>query len=236
MERTLDQYLEHLKGELLKMGGAVEDSIVQAVRSLVDRDNDLAEAVLKGGDRIDDWEVQIEEECLRLLAVQHPVASDLRLIATVMKINYDLERINDQAVNIVERALVLNRMPLLKPLIDIPRMAELVQGMVKDALDAFVNRNVALANDVRRRDDIVDGLRDQIFRELLTYLHEKLEQDMIDRAIHLILVSRHLERMGDHASNIAENVVYLAQGRIVRHQKDALWQEEAVEREGEGEG
>lgn len=236
MERTLDQYLEHLKGELLKMGGAVEDSIAQAVRSLVDRDNDLAEEVLKGGDRIDDWEVQIEGECLRLLAVQHPVASDLRLIATVMKINYDLERINDQAVNIVERALVLNRMPLLKPLIDIPRMAELVQGMVKDALDAFVNRNVALANDVRRRDDIVDGLRDQIFRELLTYLHEKLEQDMIDRAIHLILVSRHLERMGDHASNIAENVVYLVQGRIVRHQKDALWQEETVEREGEGEG
>ena len=168
MERTLDQYLEHLKGELLKMGGAVEDSIAQAVRSVVDRDNDLGEEVLKGGDRIDDWEVQIEEECLRLLAVQHPVASDLRLIATVMKINYDLERINDQAVNIVERALVLNRMPLLKPLIDIPRMAELAQGMVKDALDAFVNRNVALANDVRRRDDIVDGLRDQIFRELLT--------------------------------------------------------------------
>ncbi len=236
MERTLDQHLEHLKGELLKMGGAVEDSIAQAVRSLVDRDNDLAEEVLKGGDRIDDWEIQIEEECLKLLAVQHPVASDLRLIATVMKINYDLERINDQAVNIVEGALVLNRMPLLKPLIDIPRMAELAQGMVKDALDAFVNQNVALANDVRRRDDIVDGLRDQIFRELLTYLHGKLEQDVIDRAIHLILVSRHLERMGDHASNISENVVYLVQGRIVRHQKEALWQEEAVEREGEGEG
>lgn len=221
MERTLDQRLDHLKGELLKMGSAVEESIEQAVRSLVDRDDALAQTVIDGGKDIDDWEVAIEEECLKLLAIQHPVASDLRLIAGVMKINYDLERINDQAVNIAERTEELNKMPILKPLIDIPRMAELTRRMVKDALDAFVNKDVKLANDVRRIDDTVDALRDQIFRELLTYLHAG-EPETVDQAIHLILVSRHLERIGDHSSNIAENVVYLVQGRIVRHKKEEL--------------
>ncbi|MBS11703.1 MAG: phosphate transport system regulatory protein PhoU [Gemmatimonadetes bacterium] len=222
MERTFDQLLDHLKGELLKMGGAVEESIDQAVRSLVDRDNDLAQTVIDGGKDIDDWEVKIEEECLRLLAMQQPVASDLRLIATTMKINYDLERVNDQAVNIAQRALVLNQLPMLKPLIDIPRMAELTRSMVNDALDAFVNRDVNLANKVRKIDDLVDGLRDQVFRELLTYLHGQTDTTMIDRAIQLILVSRHLERIGDHASNISENAVYLVQGRIVRHKKEEL--------------
>ncbi|MDA0710011.1 MAG: phosphate signaling complex protein PhoU [bacterium] len=224
MERTLDQRLGHLKGELLKMGSAVEESIEEAVRALVDRDNDLAESVIAGGKAIDAWEVAVEEECLKLLAIQHPVASDLRLVAGVMKINYDLERMNDQAVNIAQRALVLNTMPTLKPLIDIPRMAELARRMVKDSLDAFVNKDVALANEVRRIDDIVDGLRDQIFRELLTYLHTG-NPATVDQAIHLILISRHLERIGDHSSNIAENVVYLVKGRIVRHKKEELWVE-----------
>ena len=154
MERTLDQHLDHLKGELLKMGSAVEESIEQAVQSLVERDNHLADVVEEGGHDIDDWEVAIEEECLKLLAVQQPVAGDLRLVAGIMKINYDLERINDQAVNIAQRARLLNQMPQLKPLIDIPRMAELARGMVRDALDAFVNRDVELANKVRRIDDI----------------------------------------------------------------------------------
>lgn len=224
MERTLDQRLDHLKTELLKMGGAVEESISDAVRSLQERSDTLAKEVIAGNARIDEWEVAIEEECFTLLATQNPVASDLRLIGIVMKINYDLERINDQSVNIAQRALVLNKMPLLKPLIDIPRMADLTQAMLKDALDAFVNRNVDLANELRRRDDLVDGLRDQIFREMLTYLQTPVGTDTIDRAIHLILVSRHLERIGDHASNIAENVVFLVQGRIVRHQKERLWQ------------
>lgn len=221
MERTLDQHLDHLKGELLKMGSAVEESIAQAVQSLVERDNDLADVVEEGGHHIDDWEVAIEEECLKLLAVQQPVASDLRLLAGIMKINYDLERINDQAVNIAQRARLLNRMPQLKPLIDIPRMAELARGMVRDALDAFVNRDVELANNVRRIDDTMDALRDQIFRELLTYLNTGVPST-VDQAILLILVSRHLERIGDHSSNIAENAVYLVQGRIVRHQQEEL--------------
>ena len=225
MERTLDQHLDHLKGELLKMGSAVEESIEQAVQSLVERDNHLADVVEEGGHHIDDWEVAIEEECLRVLAVQQPVASDLRLVAGIMKINYDLERINDQAVNIAQRARLLNRMPQLKPLIDIPRMAELARGMVRDALDAFVNRDVELANKVRRIDDILDALRDQIFRELLTYLNTGIPST-VDQGILLILVSRHLERIGDHSSNIAENVVYLVQGRIVRHKKEELRAEE----------
>lgn len=225
MERTLDQHLDHLKGELLKMGSAVEESIEQAVQSLVERDNQLADVVEEGGHHIDDWEVTIEEECLRVLAVQQPVASDLRLVAGIMKINYDLERINDQAVNIAQRARLLNQMPQLKPLIDIPRMAELARGMVRDALDAFVNRDVELANKVRRIDDTMDALRDQIFRELLTYLNTGIPST-VDQGILLILVSRHLERIGDHSSNIAENAVYLVQGRIVRHKKEELREEE----------
>ena len=224
MERTLDQHLDHLKGELLKMGSAVEESIEQAVQSLVERDNHLVDVVEEGGHHIDDWEVEIEEECLRVLAVQQPVAGDLRLVAGIMKINYDLERINDQAVNIAQRARLLNQMPQLKPLIDIPRMAELARGMVRDALDAFVNRDVELANKVRRIDDIMDALRDQIFRELLTYLNTGIPST-VDQGILLILVSRHLERIGDHSSNIAENAVYLVQGRIVRHKKEELREE-----------
>ena len=225
MDRRLDQQLDDLKQELLKMGGAVEESIALAVKALVERDDKLVQEVIAGGKRIDDWEIKIEEECLKLMATHGPVASYLRLLTTMMKINDDLERINDEAVNIVQRAQVLNTMPLLKPLIDIPRMSELAQGMVKDALDAFVRRDVALAKDVGRRDDQLDQLRDQIFRELMTYMHYSVGQaDTIDRAIYLILVARHLERVGDNSSNIAENVAYLVEGRIVRHQKKHWWE------------
>ena len=182
--------------------------------------------MIEGGQKIDDWEIGVEETCLKMFATQGPMASDMRLLACILKINEDLERINDQAVNIVQRAEVLNKMPLLKPLIDIPRMSELAQGMVKDALDAFVRRDVELARAVGQRDEELDLLRDQIFRELLTYMHApSLGPDTIDRGIYLILVSRHLERIGDHASNIAENVVFLVEGRIVRHQKESWWEE-----------
>ena len=226
MERQFDQRLDDVKQQLLKMGGAVEESIDQAVNSLVDRDDDLIRTVIEGGRKIDEWEIFIEEECLKLLATQQPVASDLRLIATTIKINIDLERINDQAVNIAQCAQVLNKMPRLKPLIDIPRMAELAQGMLKDGLDAFVRGDVDLAREVAKRDEQVDLLRDQIFRELLTYMHLISRPDTVDRAIYLVLVSRHLERIGDNTSNIAENVVYMVEGRIVRHQKENWWQED----------
>lgn len=224
METHLDHLIDHLKSELLKMGAAVEESIAQAMRALVDRDENLARAVIEGNKRIDSWEVATEDEIIKLMATQQPVASDLRMLAIMMKINYDLERTNDQAVNIAERALELMSLPMLKPLIDLPRMAEIAQGMVRDALDAFVQRDEDLARDVCRRDDEVDLLRDQVFRELLTYMHGG-EPDTIDRAIQLILISRHLERIGDHSSNIAENVAFLVDGRIVRHQKQDWWDE-----------
>ena len=224
MERHLDQLLAELKANFLRMGAAVEESIDQAVRSLVERDLELATEVIKRGVTIDRWEVEIEDQCLKLMATQAPVASDLRLLATLIKANYDLERCNDQAVNIAQRALVLNTMPLLKPLIDIPRMAELARRMVKDALDAFVQRDAAMARQVCLMDEQVDQLRDQIFRELLTYMHFAAQPDTVDRGVNLILISRHLERIGDHASNIAENAIFLVEGRIVRHQKEKLAQ------------
>ena len=226
MERQFEQRLDEVKQQLLKMGGAVEESIDQAVHSLVDRDDDLIRTVIEGGKKIDEWEIFIEEECLKLLATQQPVASDLRLIATTIKINIDLERINDQAVNIAQCAQVLNKMPRLKPLIDIPRMAELAQGMLKDGLDAFVRGDVDLAREVAKRDEQVDLLRDQIFRELLTYMHLISQPDTVARAIYLVLASRHLERIGDNTSNIAENVAYMVEGRIVRHLKEKWWQED----------
>jgi phosphate transport system protein len=165
-------------------------------------------------------EVAVEEEAISMFALRQPVANDLRMIAAVIKANTDLERINDQAVNIAGRARTLNRLPLLKPLIDLPRMSEIARWMVKNALDAFVTQNADLANRVRCRDDELDSLKDQLFRELLTYM--MVDPSTIDRAIHLILISRHLERIGDHACNIAEDVVYVVQGRIVRHRKGDL--------------
>ena len=231
METQLEHLIDDLKNELLRMGAAVEESIGQAMGALVERDQALVQAVFEGHKRIDTWEVTIEDEIIKLMATQQPVAGNLRMLAIMMKINYDLERINDQAVNIAERDLELMSMPLLKPLIDLPRMAQITRGMVKDALDAFVQRDEALARDVGRRDDEVDLLRDQVFRELLTYMHGG-EPDTIDRAIQLILISRHLERIGDHASNIAENVAFLVEGRIVRHQKEGWWSEGADEKGG----
>lgn len=219
-ERHFDQKLDDLKQLMLKMAGAVEQSIQEAVRSLTARDDALAQKVILDEQVIDQMEVEIEEEALTLFALRQPVASDLRFIAAVIKANTDLERINDKAIDIAQEALILNKLPLLKPFIDIPRMAETAEWMVKGALDAFVNRDVALADAVRLRDDQLDNLRDQIFRELLTYM--MVDPATIDRAIHLILVSRHLERMGDHACNIAEDVIYVVQGRIVRHRQDEL--------------
>jgi phosphate transport system protein len=221
MERHLDQLLDELKSEFLRMGAEVEASISLALRALVERSDDLARQVFATNKRIDAWEVEIEEKILTLMATQQPVATDLRLLATMMKINYDLERINDEAVNVAQRALELNKAPLLKPLIDIPRMADIAQRLVKSALDAFVNRDVELARQVCRDDDELDMLRDQIFRELLTYMRGG-DPDTVERALQLILVSRHLERMGDHSSNISENVVFLCEGQIIRHRKDEL--------------
>jgi phosphate transport system protein len=210
--------LESLKGQLLSMAGMVEESIHKSIQTLVERSEELAQEVISSDDAINIAEIKIDDFCLKLLALHQPAAIDLRFITSAMKINNDLERMGDQAVNIAERALELLKEPQLKPLIDLPRMAELAQKMVRDSLDAFVRKDPELARDVCRRDDEVDALNDQVFRELLTYMMQ--DPHTITRAVHLLLVGRHLERIADHATNIAEDVIYLVQGRTIKHRFD----------------
>jgi phosphate transport system protein len=215
MERRFDEDLKHLKERLLAMAGMAEDSIGKAVKALVDRNPTMAEAVIKEDVGINRLEVEIEETCLTLLARYQPEAKDLRFIAMVFKIVNDLERVGDQAVNISERTLDLLKQPLLKPLIDIPKMAQLAQQMLKDGLDAFVNRDADLARAVCRRDDEVDHLNDRVYHELLVYMTK--DPNTITRAVDLILIGRHLERVADHATNIAEDVYYLVRGTTIKH-------------------
>jgi len=216
MERHhFEEELQALKNRLLTMGALVEERVHQAVRSLIDRRLDEAEAVIAADKEVNDLQIDIDDRCLKLLATQSPLAIDLRLITAAMKINADLERIGDQAVNIAENVIKLLPQPPLKPLIDIPRMAELAQQMTRDALDAFVKKDPALARDVLRRDDEVDNLKDQVFRELLTYM--MADPGTIQRALSLILISRNIERIADHATNIAEDVIFLVEAKDVRH-------------------
>ena len=215
MQRHFDDELKLLNEDILRMGGLVEEAIGKAMKALVERDAKLAQAVVQGDDPVNLLEIAIDERCLELLARHQPAGSDLRFLAMALKINNDLERIGDQAVNIAERTAELLKEPLLKPLIDIPRMAQLAQRMVKDSLDAFVRRDPILARDVCRRDDDVDQLNDQVFRELLTYMIS--DTKTITRAVDLILVGRHLERIADHATNVAEDVIYFVQGKNIKH-------------------
>jgi phosphate transport system protein len=207
--------LQALRNQLLRMGGLVEERVRRAVQSLVERREDEAQRVISTDTEVNQLQMDIDERCLRLLATQAPLAGDLRLITSAMKINADLERVGDQAVNVAENALILIPQPPLKPLIDIPKMAEVAEGMIRDALDAFVKRDAALAREVLGRDDEVDERKDQVFRELLTYM--MADPGTIQRALALILVSRNLERIADHATNIAEDVIFIAEGRDVRH-------------------
>ena len=216
MERHhFEEELQALKNRLLTMGALVEERVHQAVRSLIDRRLDEAEAVIAADKEVNDLQIDIDDRCLKLLATQSPLAIDLRLITAAMKINADLERIGDQAVNIAENVIKLLPQPPLKPLIDIPRMAELAQQMTRDALDAFVKKDPALARDVLRRDDEVDSLKDQVFRELLTYM--MADPGTIQRALSLILISRNIERIADHATNVAEDVIFVVEAKDVRH-------------------
>lgn len=215
MQRHIDVELSQLKDDLVRMASLAETAIGQAVKALVSRDAGLARQVVESDDAINSLEIEVDEHCLRTMALYQPEARDLRFLAMALKINNDLERMGDQAVNIAERTLELLKEPPLKPLIDIPRMAELAQQMVKASLDAFVRQDVELARSVCRRDDEVDRYDDQLFRELLTYMMQ--DPRAITRAVNLILVSRHLERIADHATNIAEDVIYLVQGRTIKH-------------------
>jgi phosphate transport system protein len=219
MNTQFQKELEALKGSLLKMATLVEETLNLSVQSLVKQDSQLAQKTFENEDRINASEIAIEEMCLKLLALRQPVAADLRFITAAMKIVTDLERMGDQAVNIAERAISLNEEPPLKPYIDIPRMTEITQSMVKDVLDAFVNRDSKLARSVCERDDLVDGLNDQVFRELLTYMIT--DPRTITRAVHLMIVSRCLERIADHATNIAEDVIFMVDALVIKHRADA---------------
>jgi phosphate transport system protein len=216
MERHhFDDELQALKARLLNMAALVEERTHQAIRALVERRSEMAEKVTSGDKEINDLQIEIDDRALKLLALQNPLASDLRLITAAMKINADLERIGDQAVNIAEHTQKLLCLPLLKPLIDIPRMADMAEAMVRESLDAFVRKDAQLARKVLQRDDDVDNLKDQLFRELLTYM--MADPATIERALTLILVSRSLERIADHATNIAEDVVFVVEAKDVRH-------------------
>jgi phosphate transport system protein len=218
-ETHFQKELEELKGDLLTMASLVEQAIRDAVQSLVKRDSDLVRKTFQYEDRINKLEIAIDDRCLKLLALRQPMAADLRFITSAMKIITDLERMGDQAVNIAERATSLNQEPQIKPYIDIPKMAEIAQSMVKDVLDAFVNQDSRLARSVCERDDLVDRLNDQVFRELLTFMMS--DSQTITRAIHLMIVCRCLERIADHATNIAEDVIFLVDARVIKHHADA---------------
>jgi phosphate transport system protein len=215
MPRHFHEELEALKQTLLAMGGLVEDQIRHVMQALVDRDDAIASEVIERDRQVNAYDVEVDAQCVELLALHQPAAGDLRFITTAMKIVTDLERIGDQAVNIAQRVIELNQEPQLKPYIDLPRMAARAQAMVKESLDAFVARDTELARRVRAEDDEVDALKEQIFRELLTFMME--DPRSIPRAIRLILISRCMERVADHATNIAEMVIYLVEGKMVRH-------------------
>ena len=216
--KTFDLELKELKEKLLHEGGLVEKAISNAIRALLERNSDLAEKVIEDDPVINALEVEIDEFCLKLLALRQPAARDLRFITTAIKINYDLERIGDMAVNICERVQELNQEPQLKPYIDLPMMADTVQLMLKESLDAFVKEDVAMARKVTKDDQKVDQLLDQIFRELLTYMMQDMRT--ISRATRVLFISKYLERMADHAVNIAELVIFLVEGKIIRHSRD----------------
>ena len=218
MEHTSRQYereLQQLKEKILLLGGTVELMIASSMKSLLSRDSDLAKGVIASDPKVDAMELEIDHLCVNLLALRQPAASDLRFITTALKIVTDLERIGDLTVNLSERAIELNEEPPLKPYIDIPRMASQVAGMVHQALDSFVNRNPAQAREVLGEDDAVDRLNVQLFRELLTYMIE--EPKNVARALRITFIAKYLERIADHATNIAQMVIFLCEGQDVRH-------------------
>ncbi|HXW69720.1 MAG TPA: phosphate signaling complex protein PhoU [Dissulfurispiraceae bacterium] len=210
-----DEELMRLKEKVLLMGSMVESAIKDSVRALVDRDNQLAKKVIENDHQINTLDSEIDEECIKLIALMQPKAGDLRFITTAMKITTDLERMGDMAVNIAERALELNEEPILKPYIDIPRMREIAQAMTRDVLDAFVKGDKKLAMDVIMRDDEVDDLRNAILKELVFFMVQ--DPSTVTRAMKIIFVAQYLERIADHATNIAEMVIYLVAGKLIRH-------------------
>ena len=212
-----EKELQNVKDSLLYMAALVEQSIAKDIEALLRKDSLLAEKVMAEDDRIDTLDVEIEEKCIRLLALRQPAAKDLRFITTAIKINGHLERIGDMASNIAEKIIILNEEPQLKPYIDLPRMAEIARSMIRESIDFFcAGRMLPLANKVRKDDEIIDNLNEQIFRELLTYMME--DPRSIHRAMIITQVSKNLERISDHAKGIADMVIYMVTGESVRHE------------------
>jgi phosphate transport system protein len=217
-DRAARHFLEELttlKEQLLAMGGLAEERVRLAVRGLIDRDSRLLADVVAGDAPVNQFQLDIDDRCFKLLALHQPMAVDLRFIVAASRITVDLERVGDLAVNIAEAAERYLRHPPVKPLVDIPRMADLAQAMLRDALDGFVTHDVRLAKRVLERDDTLDMLKDQVFREVLAYM--LAAPQVIEPSLDLVLISRHLERVGDHATNIAEDVIFIAAARDVRH-------------------
>ena len=215
MERHFEKDLNELKERLLWMGSLAERAVHQSVHAVLEADEQLAKRVLDEEDAINELQLEIDDRVVQLLALHQLMAVDLRFVLAVSRINNDLERIGDQAVNIAQSAQRIVRHPRVKPYVDLPRMSELAEEMMRDALNAVVRKDVELAKDVLVRDDQVDSLRDQIFRELLSYMMEN--SAVVFPAFELILVAKNLERIGDHATNIAEDVIYMVAGNDVRH-------------------
>ena len=219
MERHFERDLEELKERLLWMGSLAERSVHQGVHAVLEADEKLALAVLDEENAINELQIEVDDRVVQLLALQQLMAADLRFVLAIARINNDLERIGDQAVNIAQSAQRILRHPRVKPYVDLPRMGELAEKMMRDSLDSLVRRDVELARSVLARDDQVDQLRDQLFRELLTYMMG--DSAVVFPAFELILVAKNLERVADHATNIAEDVIYLAEGIDVRHHAEA---------------
>ena len=215
MHRHFEDEIAGLRDELLYMASLVEQAVDHAITALKNRDADLAQKIIDEDQTINELEVKIDDLCIEIFARHQLVASDLRLVASAMKINNDLERIADHGVNIAEKALEIIPEPPVKPLIDIPRMADVAQGMVKDALDAFIHHDPPKAVDVCERDDEVDALNDQVIRELLTYMAN--DPKTINPSLALIMISKNLERIADLATNIAEEVVFIVEAKNIRH-------------------
>jgi phosphate transport system protein len=215
MERHFHEDLRALTGRLTAMGELVESRVRDAIASLLQRQSDLAVKVASGDAGVNALELEVDDLCIKFLALQNPMASDLRLVRSIIKVNTDLERVGDQAVNIAQGVIRLLSKPLLRPTFDVARLGETAVGMLHDSLRSFVEQDVTLAQSVLVRDDEADELRDGIFRVLLT--HMMADPGVIERALGLILVSRCLERIADHATNIAEEVIFFVEGRVVRH-------------------
>ncbi len=214
-ERHFEKDLESLTAEVLRLGSLGQEAIEGALEALIGRDPEKARKVIDGDEVLDQQELRIDQMCTDLLALRQPMASDLRFLTTALKITPELERIGDLAVNISERSIELSREPILKPLIDIPRMAAISVQMLQGSLEAFVRRDADAARAIIRMDDEVDRLMEQVFRELLSFMIE--DPRSITRAIRLTFVAKYLERMADACTNICEMVVYMAEGRIIRH-------------------